>query len=87
MREQWEKDLACLITCPRCNAKLEAGEERILSVYDHEPICMRCKKEEEQRPDYSRHSKQMIEQWMSESEVNYGDMAGYCYHHFNPFKC
>ena len=87
MREQWEKDLACLIVCPRCSQKLDASEQRILSVYDHEPICMQCKKEEELRPDYSERSKNMIEQWMSESEVTYGDTAGYCYHHFNPFKC
>lgn len=87
MREQWEKDLACLVVCPRCGRRMEAGDERILSVYDHEPICMLCKKEEEQRPDYPERSKQMIEQWMSESEINYGDLAGFCYHHFNAFKC
>ncbi len=87
MREQWEKDLACLIVCPRCSQRLENSAERILSIYDHEPICMHCKKEEELRSDYTERSKQMIEQWMSESELNYGDVAGYCYHHFNPFKC
>ena len=85
MREQWEKDLACLIVCPRCSQNLENSEERILSVYDHEPICMRCKKE--LKPDYPDRSKEMIEQWMTESEITYGDIAGYCYHHFNPFKC
>ena len=87
MREQWEKQLACLIVCPRCAGRLETSDDRILSVYDHEPICMSCKKEEEKRPDYPERSKQMIEQWMSESEINYGDLAGFCYHHFNVFKC
>ena len=76
-----------MIVCPRCSRNLESNEDRILSVYDHSPICMDCKKEEELREDYSEHSKQIIEQWMSESELNYGDLAGYCYHHFNPFKC
>lgn len=87
MREHWEKDLACLIVCPRCARRLDTSDARILSIYDHDPICMRCKKEEEVRPDYPERSKQMIEQWMSESELNYGDLAGYCYHHFNAFKC
>ena len=76
-----------MIVCTRCSRKLESSEDRILSVYDHDPICMGCKKEEELREDYSEHSKKIIEQWMLESELNYGDLAGYCYHHFNPFKC
>ena len=87
MREQWEKDLACLVVCPRCARRMDGSDERILSVYDHEPICMLCKQKEELLPDYSERSKQMIEQWMSESEINYGDLAGFCYHHFNAFKC
>jgi len=87
MREKWEKQLACLIECPRCNGTLEAKDERILSIYDHQPICMVCKREEEQGADYESRSKQMIEQWISETETHYGDLAGFCYHHFNPFKC
>jgi len=35
---------------------------RILSCYDHEAICMECKKQEEQRPDYEKKSKDMIGQ-------------------------
>ena len=85
--DQWEEKLSCAVACQRCDAALKATDKRILSVYDHEPICMPCKKEEEQRPDYPERSKQIIEQWMSESEINYGDLAGFCYHHFNAFKC
>ncbi len=87
MREKWEKDLACLVVCPRCGGKLEANAHRILSIYNHEPICMACKEKEEQRPDYEELSKNLIEQWLSDAEVHYGDLAGYFYHHFNPFKC
>jgi hypothetical protein len=48
---------------------------------------MTCKGKEEKQPDYEETSKRMIEQWMSESEVRYGDLAGYFYYHFNPFTC
>jgi hypothetical protein len=87
MREKWEKDLACLVVCPRCGEKLLSKAQRILSVYDHEPICMACKSKEQKQPDYQETSKKLIEQWMSESEAHYGDLAGYFYHHFNPFSC
>ena len=87
MREKWEKDLACLVVCPRCGEKLLSKAQRILSVYDHEPICMACKSKEQKQTDYQETSKKLIEQWMSESEVHYGDLAGYFYHHFNPFNC
>ena len=87
MRDEWKKDLACLVVCPRCSEKMTSRAQRILSVYDHEPICMMCKEKEEKQPDYEETSKRMIEQWMSESEVRYGDLAGYFYYHFNPFTC
>ena len=87
MSQDWEKNLACAIACGRCEAKLGPESERILSVYDHQPICLECKKEEENRPDYEAVSKNMISQCMIETEVMWGDPGGYCYYHFYPFKC
>ena len=87
MAKQWEKVLSCAIECTRCSQKLDSNSERILSVYDHQPICIECKKEEESRPDYEAVSKNMIGQCMAETEVMYGDPGGYCYFHFYPFKC
>ena len=48
---------------------------------------MACKEEEEKRPDYEEISKQMIGQCLIDTEVQYGDPEGYCFHHFYPFKC
>ena len=62
-------------------------DRRLLSVYDHKPICMECKKEEEKRTDYEDMSKQMIAACMETTNKPYGDPAGYCFHHFCPFKC
>ena len=87
MNKDWEKNLSCAIACSRCEAKLGPEIERILSVYDHQPICLECKKEEENRPDYDQVSKNMIGQCMIETEVMYSDPGGYCYYHFYPFKC
>ena len=87
MSQDWEKNLACAIACSRCEAKLGPESERILSVYDHQPICLECKKEEENRPDYEAVSKNMIGQCMIETEVMYSDPGGFCYYHFYPFKC
>jgi hypothetical protein len=87
MTQDWEKNLACAIACSRCEGKLDSGAERILSVYDHQPICLICKKEEETRPDYEEASKNMIGQCLTETETMYGDPGGYCYYHFYPFKC
>jgi len=87
MAESWEDKLSCAIQCPRCDKKLTATDERILSVYDHEPICMSCKREEEGRPDYAEISKNTIGQCLAETELLYGDPKGYCYYHFYPFKC
>jgi hypothetical protein len=52
MEESWEKQLACAELCPRCNTPLGKKDKRLLSVYDHQPICMDCKSAEEKRPDY-----------------------------------
>jgi len=84
MNVKWEERLSCATMCSRCNKELD---KRILSVYDHQPICMECKKEEEARPDYEEVSKNMIGQCMAETEQLYGDPGGYCFHHFYPFTC
>jgi hypothetical protein len=87
MNNQWENDLACAISCKRCNGKLAAEDRRILSVFDHQPICLTCKKAEEKKSDYAEVSKRMIGTCMAESEVLYGDPGGYCFYHFYPFTC
>ncbi len=87
MKDSWEEKLTCAVKCPRCEKQMGQSDERILSVYDHEPICMECKREEEKRPDYEETSKNTIGQCMAETEVMWGDPGGYCYHHFYPFKC
>ena len=87
MSQSWEQKLSCALQCARCERRLDAGDERILSVYDHEPICMACKRDEEQRDDYKAVSMQAIGHCMAESELLYADPKGYCYHHFYPFKC
>ena len=87
MQENWEKELSCANHCKRCNQTIEKKDRRILSVYDHLPICMQCKQEEEKQPDYDDASKQMIARCMQETNKPYGDPASYCFHHFCPFKC
>ena len=87
MSDEWQEKLSCAIACSRCEKGLKKSDLRILSVYDHEPICLECKKEEETRPDYQETSKETIGNLMAETEVLYGDPGGYCYHHFYPFKC
>jgi hypothetical protein len=84
----WKEGMLCCEThCPRCNKELNPDQQRILSVYDHKAICMECKKEEEQRPDYGEVSKKMIGQCMIDTELRYSDPGAYCYHHFYPFTC
>ena len=87
MQDTWEKNLACAIGCARCSKSLKSDDDRILSVYDHEPICMSCKKAEEERSDYQEQSKEMIGSLMAETEALWGDPGGYAYFHFYPFKC
>jgi len=87
MTGDWKEKLECALYCPRCNRRLAATDPRILSVYDHEPICTDCKKEEESRPDYAEVSKNMIGECMADSELHYSDPGGYCYHHFYGYTC
>lgn len=87
MTDKWEKKIACAIQCSRCSKKLAQTEQRLLSVYDHQPICMNCKKEEEKQPDYEEVSKNMIGQCLADTELLYSDPGGYCFYHFYPFTC
>jgi hypothetical protein len=57
MKDQWENELSCAIACNRCNTNLAARDQRILSVFDHQPICLACKQAEEKQPDYAEASK------------------------------
>jgi hypothetical protein len=83
----WQEELICATQCARCNIKLAAVDLRILSVYDHEAVCMDCKRAEESRPDFQEVSMQVAEQCLIHSESGKGDPKGYCYHHFYPYKC
>ena len=87
MKDEWEKQISCAIQCSKCSNKLGPMDQRVLSVYDHQAICMDCKKEEEKRPDYEEISKNMIGQCMADTELLYSDPGGYCFYHFYPFKC
>ena len=87
MVDSWEKELTCAIQCPRCEQSLSSKDQRILSVYDHQPICMPCKQVEEKRTDYEEVSKQMIGQCLIDTEMSYSDQGGFCYHHFYPYTC
>lgn len=87
MKDKWEEQVSCAVQCTRCEGKLTPSDERILSVYDHQPICMPCKKEEEKRADYEEVSKGAIGQCLADTELHYSDPGGYCYHHFYPYKC
>ena len=87
MKDNWKERISCAVACTRCSKKMGADDQRVLSVFDHQTICMDCKREEEQRPDYAASSKNTIGQCMAESELLYGDPEGYCYYHFYPFKC
>ncbi len=87
MKDEWKEKLTCAIACSECQKGLAPKDLRILSSYTHEPICMDCKGAEEQKPDYPEVSQQMIELCMVETEILYGDLGSYCYHHFYPYKC
>ena len=86
MEDVWAEKLSGAAQCVRCNRKIGEDDHRILSVYDHEVICMGCKGEEEKKPDYEEISKGMIGQCLIDTELQYGDPEGYCFHHFYPFK-
>jgi hypothetical protein len=85
--DQWEEKLSCATACHRCNNHLKPTDKRILSVIDHQPICLACKQQEEQRDDYETVSRQVIGSCMAETEMMYSDPGGYCLHHFYPFTC
>ena len=87
MTDAWAEKLSCAIECQRCSRKLAPTDPRILSVIDHEAICMACKREEEKRDDYEEISKQTIGQCLIDTEMQWGDPEGYCYHHFYPYTC
>jgi hypothetical protein len=87
MQDVWAEKLACAIQCHRCDRQLAPTDPRILSVYDHEAICTACKGKEEKRDDYEEVSKQAIGQCLIDTEMQWGDPQGYCYHHFYPFTC
>ncbi len=83
----WEQKLTCATECRKCRRSLNPEDQRILSVYDDEPICMECKRKEEQRPDYEKTSEDMIKQCMVDVELMQSDPGGYCFHHFYPYTC
>lgn len=87
MTVEWEEKLACAIECARCKKGLGPKDQRILSVYDNEAICMECKSKEEQRPDYKETSEAMVKQCMVDLELMQADPGGYCFHHFYPYVC
>lgn len=87
MKEDWENKLACATRCTACGKAIGPQDLRILSSYTHQPICMDCKKREEQKADYAEVSQGMISKCMAETEILYGDSGSFCYHHFYPFKC
>jgi len=87
MNDQWKKNLTCAERCTICSEKLDKRDQRILSVYSHQPICMTCKKEEEKQTDYADMSKSMISECIRTTGKPYGDPEGYCFHHFCPYKC
>lgn len=87
MTDKWKRELSCATQCTRCNKALDKSDKRILSVYDHNSICMECKREEEKRDDYEDVSRKTIGQCMADTEIKWGDPNGYCYHHFYPYKC
>lgn len=87
MTKTWKETLTCAIACNRCQRALSPEDPRILSVYDHRPICGACKKEEEARGDYAEVSQRMVGQCMIDTELRQGDPGGYCYHHFYPYTC
>ena len=87
MTMDWKEKIMCALECFRCHKRLKPSDERILSCYDHEAICMECKQKEEALPDYEEVSKNMIAQCTVEIEMKQSDPGSYCYCHFYPYKC
>ena len=87
MDDNWEKQLACADQCTKCQSLLGTKDKRILSVYNHQPICMACKQKEETQSDYEDTSRGMVAACIEKTNKPYGDPASYCFHHFCPFTC
>ena len=87
MTETWDEKLSCATQCDHCHQKLGQKDQRILSVYDHLPICMTCKKAEEKRPDHEAVLREMVGQCLIDTEIAYGDPGGFCFYHFYPYTC
>ena len=87
MSKDWKEKITCATECSRCHRALRADDERILSVYDHEAVCLNCKEIEEQRPDYKDAATRMIENCTIDLELKQSDPGSYCYSHFYPYKC
>ncbi|MCK9275449.1 MAG: hypothetical protein M0P57_10190 [Syntrophales bacterium] len=83
----WKSKLTCAVECTRCKKPLNPKDQRILSVYDHEAICMECKRIEEKRPDYKETSGHMIGMCHRDIELMQKDPGPFCYHHFYPYTC
>lgn len=87
MKVSWEEKISCATECSKCEKKLGQKDKRILSVYNHQPICMDCKNKEEERHDYAKVSKEMINQCLVDTEQQWADPENYCFYHFYPFSC
>jgi hypothetical protein len=84
--QKWEEQLNSMKECPRCKKATGYKAPRILSVYEDEVICLKCKKKEEQRLDYEEVSKRMIGQCLGDVELQQSDPQGYCFFHFFPYR-
>lgn len=87
MKDNWEERVSCATACKACGKELGRKDQRILSVYDHQVLCLDCKQKEEGKPDYQDVSKAMIGSCMADTEIQYSDPGGYCFHHFYPYTC
>jgi hypothetical protein len=86
MESKRKQKNACANRCPRCETPFSPGDQRILSVYDHQAICMECKNKEVHASNYQQFSKSMIKQCMLNTELTMADPGDYCYHHFYPYR-
>jgi hypothetical protein len=84
MKDDRKQKIMCALECFRCHRSLSPGDERILSCYDHEAICMDCKRREETRPDYKEISNKILAQCSTEVELTQSDPGSYCHSHFYP---
>ncbi len=87
MNRSWKDVITCATECASCHKPLAPKDERILSCFTHEAICMSCKKKEEEQPGYEEASRKVIAQCRVEIEMKQSDPEGYCYNHFYSYKC